>query len=311
MSLRAQPGPSGPLRSLLPLRALCLLLLLPACSGEETPRTEEAEGPPTPSSDSASFPLEVVDAAGRTHLFRAPPGRIVSLVPSATQILMELGARSRLVARTDWDTVSALASLPSVGGGLGPSLERLVSLDPDLVIRFEGESDRVTALRLGELGIRHFAVRPEGMEDVRKVMEDLARIVGRPGLGDSLVAAMDGRLDELRRRVEGRSRPTVAYLLGGSPPMVAGPGTFIDELIRVAGGRNAFHDLGSAYAPVSPEELVARDIDVILHPSRAPLDRLEGGARTAVVSSLVETPGPGLARAAEEIARVLHPEAFR
>lgn len=259
----------------------------------------------------ADTAARLVDASGRRHALTHPPRRIVSLVPSATRILQELGTRELLVGRTDWDTAQALASLPSVGGGLGPSIERLVALDPDFVIRFHGESDRATPARLDDLGIRHFAIRPDGIDDVRTIIRQLGAVVGRRRRADSLVEAMDEELDEIRARVEGRPRPSVAYVLGGSPPMVAGPNTFIDELLDIAGGANAFSDLGRRYAPVSPEELVARKIDVILYPEGASPPEGLGDAEIRSVSPLVETPGPDLALAARELARTLHPEAFR
>lgn len=295
------------------IRRLLLVLVLTLVPGGCDPGgggDGRPDGAP-PATGASPDSLRLTDASGRVHRFQEPPRRILSLVPSATRILLELGAEELLVGRTDWDTVAAVAHLPSVGGGLRPSLERIVTLGPDLVVRFQGESDRVTPRRLDELGVRHFAIRPDGIEDIRGIVRDLARIVGRPARGDSLVHQMDRELDEIRERVAGRPRPSVVYLLGGTPPMVAGPGTFIDEIIRIAGGRNAFGDLEALYAQVSPEELVARDVDVVLHPPRVVPGGPPSDARWAAVSAPVETPGPDLTRGAREIARILHPGAFR
>lgn len=298
-------------RSVLALSFLAGFLTV-SC-GESAPNDGASGGSGTPPSEAAVPGWDTVrlrDASGREHVLAHPPRRILSLVPSATRILRELGAGERLVGRTDWDTAQALADLPSVGGGLRPSLERLVDVDPDLVIRFEGESDRTTPERLDDLGIRHFAIRPDGIDDVRTIVRQLGALVGRPRSADSLLTAMDRELDEIRARVRGRPRPSVVYLLGGAPPMVAGPGTFIDQLVEIAGGRNAFSDLDRRYAPVSPEELAARPIDVVLYPQGASPPARVGEAEPHAVSSLVETPGPDLARAARELARILHPEAF-
>lgn len=295
-------------RSALP-GLLLLAGFLTASCGDAAPGDDDPEL--RSSSAAGGDTVRLRDASGREHRLDRAPRRILSLVPSATRILRELGAEERLVGRTDWDTARALSHLPSVGGGLRPSMERVVALDPDLVIRFQGESDQATPRRLDELGIRHFAIRPDGIDDVKEIIRDLGDLVGRGGVADSMVRVLDEDLAAIRERVRGLPRPSVAYLLGGSPPMVAGPGTFIHELVRIGGGTNAFADLERRYAPVSPEELVAREIDVILHPERASLPPGLEGPELHPVSSLVETPGPTLARAAREVARILHPEAFR
>jgi iron complex transport system substrate-binding protein len=103
----------------------------------------------------------------------------------------------------------------------------------------------------------------------------------------------------------------VAYVLGGDPPWVAGPGTYISELMTLAGGTNVFSDLGRLYAPVSPEELVERDIDVVLLAAGSTLDRaLVQGSRVVEVNGDVERPGPDVGRSARDVARAIHPEAF-
>ena len=95
-------------------------------------------------------------------------------------------------------------------------------------------------------------------------------------------------------------------MLGGTPPWVAGPGTYIDELIRLAGGINVFSDLESLYGAVSPEEFVARNIDLVLLPRGAAFDRaMAHGAHVAEVDPGLEIPGPGVAEAARDLADIL------
>jgi len=298
-------GDRSSLRS--PLLLPLALLLLGGCGdGDRSPRAfPEEEGDP-------GLPgVSVVDDAGRRIELDAPPGRILSLVPSATRTLLALGAGSRLVGRTDFDTLPPLDTLPTVGGGLQPSLERVASLEPDLVVRFAAPSDRRTPERLDALGIAHLAVRPDGIDDIRRMVRLLARTTGRPGRGDSIVARIDRNLASVRRRVEGRRRPRVAFVLGGTPPWVAGPGTFLSELIEVAGGTNVFADLGELYGPVSPEAFVSREIDLLL--------TVEGedpgvgglGIPLRALPPVVRSPGPEVDEAAGILARTLHPDAFR
>jgi ABC-type Fe3+-hydroxamate transport system substrate-binding protein len=215
-----------------------------------------------------------------------------------------------LVGRTDFDTDPDLDHLPSVGGGLGPSLELLVALNPDLVVHFAGESDPTTPQRLQELGIPHFAVRPDRTADVRQIISDLGSMLGLEEGASAILARLDSALHNVEQRIGGRRRPQVAYLLGGNPPWVAGAGTFLHELIEAAGGVNVFGDLDVLYGPVSPEELTARTIDIVLLPegSEAALAGIDAPVHR--VSPGIEIPGPYLARSVQELAAILHPEVF-
>lgn len=279
-------------------------------------------GPGEPDGGGVSFPLDgsgggpngqpvvVMDDAQRRHEFVSPPGRIVSLVPSATETLLAFGLGDHLVGRTEYDRTPELSSLPSVGGGLQPNLEILVALEPDLVIRFAGESDRATAERLTDLGIPHFAIQPDGIADVQSIIRRLGAITGAEAAADSLLAEIRSALADVQERVEGLPLRRVAYLLGGEPPWVAGPGTYIHELMILGGGTNVFDDLGQLYVPVSLEELIDRKPDLLLI--------AESGSAPPELSSIpsvrlpgsIEVPGPGLGDAAREVARLIHPEAF-
>ncbi|MDX1567267.1 MAG: ABC transporter substrate-binding protein [Longimicrobiales bacterium] len=284
--------------------ALVAMPSFAACGvDDESPGDENGSEAPAPA-------IRIQDDAGREVTLSEPPERIVSLVPSATETLVALGAGDRLVARTDYDTLPRLRSLPSVGGGLHPNLERLVALGPDLVIRFAGPSDRSTPSRLTELGIPHLAVRPDGIEDVRRIVRMMGQVARVPNRADSLVAEMDSTLSRIAGRVGSRPPRRVAFVLGGSPPWVAGPGTFVDELIHLAGGRNAFSDLGDLYGPVSREAFVARDIDLVLTTRRGELDFVPSDIPVRRVPAGVETPGLDLGESARILARILHPDAF-
>ena len=276
-----------------------------AFSGEQVPaRADE------PEAASTSYPFQLVDDAGTRHTFEAAPRRIVSLVPSATEALLALDLADRLVGRTDYDRMPELTDLPSVGGGLQPNLEILVSLDLDLVIRFAGDSDLATAERLTELGIPHFAVQPDGIEDVLAIIRDLGRITDASDAAEAMLGEIREDLDGVARRAAALPQPRVAYILGGDPPWVAGPDTYISELVAVAGGMNVFDDLGPLYAPVSMEALLARDLDLILLSNGLTQPTALEHVPSVVLPASVEIPGPGLGQAALDIASLIHPGAF-
>lgn len=240
------------------------------------------------------------------------PRRIVSLVPAATQVVRTLGATDRLVARTTYDTAADLRHLPSVGGGLGPSIELLMAASPDLVIRFAAGSDPGTPRALDRAGIPHIAVRPEQVREVRDMIALLGRITGRIERADSILDHQERVLDRIRQRVRDLPARTFAFTLGGSPPWVAGPNTYVGELLELAGGRNVFADVGRPWVAVEPETFRDRDPEVVLVPEGGDLDpRLVPEGRVRRVAAEVQLPGPDLDRAALHLARALRPDVFR
>jgi ABC-type Fe3+-hydroxamate transport system substrate-binding protein len=236
---------------------------------------------------------------------------VISLIPSASLVLRALGVSEALVGRTDFDTAAVFQNLPSVGGGLHPNLEAIVILEPELVIRFAGDSDPATHTRLEEFGIPHLALRPDGIQDIRRSLGILGAVMGREAAADSILDEMDSNLAEIRKLVGDRPPLRVAFLLGGSPPWVAGPDSYIDELLEVAGGANAFSDLSALYGLVNVESFLAREIDLILAPEGAELGIPDLRIPVKRVSASLEIPGPELASDAWRLARILHPEVFR
>jgi iron complex transport system substrate-binding protein len=215
------------------------------------------------------------------------------------------------VARTDFDTARAVAELPSVGGGLHPSLEALVSARPDLVIRFAGEQDVTTPARLSERGIPHFAVRPDGVNDVRT--DHPLAVADRGDAGRRRGARGPDRQRPGRDpgRVEGEPPVRVAFLMGGNPPWAAGAGYLHRRADPHRGRGQRLRRPRLLYAPVSLEEMAVRDIDVVLHPGGDAPGLRVGEIPVRRVSELTQSPGPRLGEAAREIARILHPDVFR
>lgn len=256
---------------------------------------------------------------------RTPPRRIVSLLPSATELILTLGGGDRLVARTDYDADPALAHVPSVGGGLTPSLERLAMLHPELVVAWPDNLSRSVAARLAELGIPVYTPRSERLEDVFRTACDLGRLLALEAAADSLVTALGAELQAVRRVTRGRVPPEILYVVWFDPLTTAGPGTFISELIEIAGGRNVFGDAAARWPQVSLEEVVRRQPRVIVVPRgevpppslpqlrAAPgwrdLRAVRDGRIVEVDADLFNHPGPRVAEAARRLATALHPVA--
>jgi iron complex transport system substrate-binding protein len=274
------------------------------------------------SSAPADSPLAVVDGAGRRVTLAAPAARVISLIPSVNELIVAMGGADRLVARTDYDKDPRLAELPSVGGGLTPSLEWIAQRRPDLVIGWPDTRSRSLVQRLGELSIPVYTAPSQTIEDALSVAKDLGVLLGRHAAADSLVRAIRTGLDSVRTSVAGESEPDVLYLIGLDPPMGAGPGTFVDELLDVAGGRNVLEDTGVLWPQLSLEEILRRNPDVVIV-AQAPEQPglLAHLHRTAGWSSLravrdgrvyqvdayrYNRPGPHMVDIARDLAGLLH-----
>jgi iron complex transport system substrate-binding protein len=206
-------------------------------------------------------PITLPDDAGRAVVLAAPARRIVSLSPSFTEILFALGAGDRVVGRTTWcDYPAAALALPSVGDGLNPNVEAVAARQPDLVVLYRSALDETAAAQLGRLGIPSLVLRQDHLADVAHAARLLGRALGDSARADSLAAVIDTFLAASPPRAATR----LAFVVWDNPPIVIGAGSYLDELARLAGGSNVFHDLASASAEVSLETLAARDPDVIV-----------------------------------------------
>ncbi len=309
-----QPWGRGSCSALTHFRTFALLFLLLSGCADAARETRVVE---------AADSVVVVDDAGRRVVLPRPARRVVSLLPAGTETLIALGAGEWVVGKTRYDTHPAVADLPSVGGGLDPSLEALVALRPDLVVAFETVSGSKVRSRLEALGVPVFAMRTQDTTDVFRNFQRLGHLVGRDAAADSLSTALRAELAAVQRAVEGLDRPSVFYIVSLDPPMTAGPATFPIELLGVAGGETIFPKTSTLWPQISVEAVVARDPDIIMLPVSAgptlSLERLrrEPGwrdlravreGRVRVVSAdLLNRPGPTMGEAAWLMARVLHP----
>ena len=279
----------------------CITVLTTACQSAPTDRYR----------DTANNIL-LVDATGLEVTLQEPARRIISLVPSATQILKALGVGHVLVGRTDFDNEDWVISVPSLGGGLAPNFEKIIALNPDLVVLFAGDQDPHTRSRLDDFGITQVAIRPDRLTDLYASIILLGQATGTEPVADSIISTIKKDLTDLQRWTATRPTIRTVYLLGGSPPWVAGPDTYIDEILRLAGGRNVFSDLEFLYGSVSPEQIRSREIDVVLVSDRSQFDAmLTPGARIEEIGNTLEFPGPNVAQAARHVAELLHRDLLR
>lgn len=197
-------------------------------------------------------------------LVQAAPQRIVSLTPSVTENLFALGVGDRVVGVTSWCTYPAEAQTRTiVGSSSNLDLEVLLDLEPDLVI---GDTGLVSAhlQALADLGIPLLAVNPTTLKETQETLIVLGKAVGAEVQGWALATEMENRLAELTQGVKQEDRPLVFVEIWNEPLMSAGPGSFMDELINLAGGINVAGDTGSPWPVISEEIVIDRDPDLII-----------------------------------------------
>ncbi|HEY2377270.1 MAG TPA: helical backbone metal receptor [Gemmatimonadaceae bacterium] len=261
----------------------------------------------------------VVDDYGRTVRLNAAPQRIVSLNPATTELLFALGAGPRVVGRTQYDFWPDSARLvPSVGAGMRPNLEAVLGRQPDLVVMYASGDDRGAADRLTAAGIATAAFRIDKIRDFARVAMDLGRLLGDTMRARTVVDSVTATLDRVRRATDTLPRPTVFLHAWEKPLMTIGGGSFLSELVTIAGGRNVYDSLPAPSPVVTLEDVLRRNPDIVLV---SPLERetlltskrwhalpaVRAGRVVAYDTNVVERPSVKLGEAAVSLARILHP----
>jgi iron complex transport system substrate-binding protein len=275
----------------------------------------------------------VVASARAAHVAAEAPARIVSVVPSATEILFAIGAGSRVVGVGSYDRYPPeTARLPKLGGLLDPNVERLFALKPDLAIVYGTQVELKRELE--RAGIPMFLYVHHGLPDITRTIRELGTRIGAAATASVLATRIESQLSAIRGRVAGRPRPKTLLVLGREPGTLrnlyaSGGVGFLHDLLELAGGADAVGDVKRESVDVSTETILSRAPEVIVelhYGSELNTDRLDSerrvwdrlGSVPAVKSHRVYllvgdefvVPGPRIATAAERLARTLHPEAW-
>ena len=254
---------------------------------------------------------------------KAPPPqarRIVSLAPSSTEILYALGAGDRLVGvdqYSDWPAEAA--KLPRVGSDLQPSIERILALAPDIVFAATSANSRELPAQLERLGVRVAVSRIDTLDDLWREIVASGDAIGRRDAATALVAQLRARIAVAHARVAALPPTRALVVVWAEPLTVAGGHSFVDDLIRAAGGDNVAGDSAQPYPQFSVERMLARAPEVIVvgshkgGPALAPLlahaslPAVKNGRVHSVDGDLLFRPGPRLVEGVELLSRLFHP----
>jgi iron complex transport system substrate-binding protein len=311
------------------------ILLAGGCAAATTQLTNT----PTPVLNAAPLatntpPLIIVtDSISDTITLKSPVIRIVSLAPSNTEILFAIGAGSQVVGRDMFSDFPAEAkNVADIGGGFGElNTETIVSLKPDLILAAAlTPPEQIKALQ--KLGLTVFVLgNPTDLDGMYENLRIVANLSGHLPEAEKLISELKARVAAVEAKMAGvNERPSVFYELDGSDPnnpWTPGPGTFIDTLLSMAGGRNVGSTLSGPWVQISIEKLLTDNPDYILLgdaalggitpkqvAARAGWNTLSAVKDDKVLpfdDNIVSRPGPRLVDGLETLAKLLHPELFK
>lgn len=300
---------SARLRSLVSQAAWCLLIAAPvftalSCSSNNV-------SPPSAKT--------IVDELGRTVQVPAQPQRIVSLAPSVTEILFALGAGDRVAGVTSYcDYPPEARQKTPVGDTLKPSVERIVAVKADLVIISTASQVEASFRRLEELGIPVYVTNPRSVNGVVESIDKIGDVVDTRDRAHQLTDELRNRIAAVQGRVAEAARPSVLAVLGMEPLITTGAGSFINDLINLAGGRSISADEKADYPQYSMETVIAKQPEIIL--LQAGGNELTGRLRETraarsnrvyhIDDDLLLRPGPRVVDGLEQLAAKLHPNLF-
>lgn len=262
----------------------------------------------------------VRDGLGRAVVVPPRLARVVSLAPSVTETLVDLGFGDRLVGVSDFCAPPPESPVRRVGGLLNPDLEVIRTLHPQLIIGTTSGNDPALAGQAEALALPLYILDTPDVEAVIDSVVALADLLGDRERGARLAASLRRRLAAVEARVAGRVRPRILFVVWEEPLVVPGSGAFLTDAIRRAGGDSVTADQSAPHPSFSVESAIALAPEVILtteenasfaaavrsDPAWASVPAVRAG-RVAVVGNAVVRPGPGVVGGIEEMARLLHP----
>ena len=273
-------------------------------------------------------PIQLKDGLGRQVSLAGPAQKIISLAPSNTEILFAIGASKQLIGRDDFSDFPAEAkSIASVGGVQAYNFESIAKLQPDLVIAAGINSqEQVKSLENLKIPVYYLA-NPTNMDGLYANLNTVGLLSGHVKEAADLVTSLQKRVQAVETRVSKASTtPKVFYELDGtdpSKPWTAGPGTFVDLLIKKAGGVNVGNALTSDWAQISQEALIVANPDIIIlgdasygltidqvktRPGWDGIQAVKTGKVLLFDDNLVSRPGPRMVDGLESLVKIIHPE---
>jgi iron complex transport system substrate-binding protein len=240
--------------------------------------------------------------------------RVVTLAPSITEIVLALDAGDRLVGVSRFDELPEVKSVARVGGFVDPNIEAILALRPDLVLVQPSPGNQRPVEKLAELRTPVLALPMHTVAQTLSSILEVGRALGRSERAVELARAIESTRARIRSLAPPGRRPRVLVVYEWEPLVVAGPGSFADELLRDAGAANAAHKARTPFPVYPMEAAVAAAPDVVVDAAHDPaaasryraLAGFSGARWVRLPSGDLMHPGPNLARGLEDLYRAIH-----
>lgn len=277
-----------------------------------------------------SIPGNFTDDLGREVQLESIPQRIVSLAPSNTEILFALGLEDKVVGVTEFcNYPEAAKAKPKIGGFNTVDIERVVALEPELILAIDIHSKGVIPA-LEEIGLTVFALAPKTLDGVLAGITLVGEITGSSQEASRLVTGLEERIKTITAQTKELAepeRPRTLYLTWHDPLWTAGPGTLMDDLICKAGGSNIVHDL-TGHKTIDLETVIHRNPQVIIvlsshgeaedlpyyyvlnEPRLKATEAVMTGRVYQIDANIFGRPAPRMVDWLEQLAKIIHPELF-
>jgi len=336
-------GASRLMRGMMLALLVAVLMIVAACGGgtnsgaDNTPansaneqlqganagNANEAEDEPAAEQEGTVYPLTVTDVTGTEVTIEAEPQRIVSLVPSETEVLFAVGAAEQVAGVDDNSNYpEAVADKPRVGG-METNIEAVAGLNPDLVIA-NNSMNGAAVEELRKLGVVVYASQPKTLDETIAHIEEIGVIVNKQAEAQAVADKMRADKQAVLDKVNGAEAKSV--YLEFSPGWSVGKGEFLDEIVTLAGGVNVAGDQ-QGWFQIDPEHILTSNPQVIIYPDYAgdtsipdaiagrpgwdQIDAVKNGQVVAVTNDPLVRVGPRLTDGLLEVAAAIHPELFQ
>jgi iron complex transport system substrate-binding protein len=272
-----------------------------------------------------AFPMSIIDSYNRQVKIDKEPQKVISIAPNITEIIFALERSNKLVGRSEYcDFPDEAKNITSIGSLKEPSIEKIAELKPELVIA-STHFKKETVQKLEELGITVVVFYgAESFEGVYDTIGKVGKVLNAEEKAEKLVSEMKSKVQNVLDKVKDKPRPNVYYVVsfGKTGDYTAGNDTFIGQMIRMAGGKNAADDAkGWAY---SLEKLTEKNPEILIcskyYNSKQGIENANGykdleavrkGKLYEIDNNLLDRQGPRLADGLTELAGIIHPEAFK
>jgi len=269
---------------------------------------------------------EVTDEAGRRLIIPEKIDRIVSLAPNLTEIVYAVGAGDRLVGDTTYcDYPEPAKKVVKVGDTMTPSVERIIALKPQIVLVSTASQLEVFTNQLSAQQIAVYVTNPQSLDDVFRSIQTLGDLFNQHDRAVSEVSRLRTRADAVDAATRAARPVKVFYQVAGEPLYTIGRDAFVTDLVRRAGGLSVTADVPGAFPRFSDETALAAKPEAIILPVGGSMGEANSTVVTALKNSpavlngrvyringdLLSRPGPRLVDGLEQMARALHPEAFK